>query len=123
MPALTNPEIIQAFAERDAINAELSELSAQIAELQAQRAVLERRHEAASNTTEIYNGVALSIFEHHVSAVDYQVGKWATVYEHARRPGSFLVQAHTRHRNYVVLPETYASFEAAQVAAKDFVTL
>jgi hypothetical protein len=122
MTTLTNIEIVQAFTERETIESELSELSMKIQELYTAHNLLAMRNEAATKTTEVHNGVAITVCDSRVYAVDYQIGKWAHVFEHVRHPGTFIVQAHTRGRGDQVLPEPHASFQAAMLAAKDYVT-
>jgi hypothetical protein len=123
MPTLTNTQIVEAFGVREQLAAELTELDARIAELQNTRRALSLRHEAAQQTTDVHRGIAVSVLDPYVSAVDYNVGRYALVFEHAQRPGVFKVQAHYRSRGDFVIANDYASFDAAVLAAKDFVAV
>jgi hypothetical protein len=121
MPTLTNTQIVEAFDSRKQLAAEIADLDARITELQDIRRELGVRHEAAQQTTDVHRGIAVSVFDHYVSAVDYNVGRSAMVFEHAQRPGVFKVQAHYRSDRDFVIADDYASLDAAVLAAKDFV--
>jgi hypothetical protein len=78
--------------------------------------------EAAALVTDVFNGVALSEVDRHITAVDFSIPRSALVFEHAGKPGTFRVQTRVRHNGDSLLPRDFSSEAEAVLAAKTWIT-
>ena len=118
---VSNLTAVQAFEAREAIAEELKTVLEHIKALRESAENLQKLNEAASRTTEVYEGVALHIDGDNVYATSYDVPRYATAYEHVQKPGVFLVRAAVRHSGDRLLDTTFTTREEALKAAKSFV--
>jgi hypothetical protein len=118
---VSNLTAVQAFEAREAIAEELVTVLEHIKTLRESVESLQKLNEAASRTTEVYEGVALHIDGENVYATSYDVGRSALAYEHVQKPGVFLVRVSVRHNGDRLLDTSFTSREDALKAAKSFV--
>jgi|LakMenEpi03Aug12_release.lakeMendotaPanAssembly.Ray.scaffolds.fasta_scaffold1058698_1 hypothetical protein len=119
---LSNQDIVQAHAKRAELKLTLKNKANELHALRQHVAELEEIYAAADRTTEVFNGVALEVFENHVRPVSYAIPRSAEVFEHVRHPGSFRVMTKVRGGAERVLDQECSSVEEALLLAKTFVT-
>ena len=119
---LSNQDIVQAHVKRAELKLELKNKTNELHALRQRVAELEELYASADRTTEVFNGVALEVFETHVRPVSYAIGRSAEVFEHVRHPGSFRVRTTVRDTSDKVLDQEHSSLEDALHVAKLFVT-
>lgn len=119
---LTNQDIVQAHANLAELKQELKNKANELYALRQRVAELEEICSSADRTTEVFDGIALEVFENHVRPVSYAIPRSAEVFEHVRHPGSFRVMTRGRGGNGRVLDQEHSSREEALHTAKLFVT-
>lgn len=118
---LSNEQAVQAYQNRLSIEEAVATAAALLKELNAQFHELTHELEAAQATSEVFEGIAMRVDEGRIFATSYEVERSAIAYEHAMKPGTFLVRVATRHKGDRVLKDTFQSMEEAIFAAKNFV--
>jgi hypothetical protein len=118
---VSNLMAVQAFEAREAVAEELATVLEHIKTLRENAENLQALNDAASRTTEVYEGVALHVDGEHVYATSYDVARSAVVYEHVQKPGVFLVRTAVRSNGDRLLGTTFTTREDALKAAKAFV--
>ncbi len=122
MPAINNNTIVDAIQNRTAIEQELADIEAVLQDFAPRRSELLKLSEAIAQTTEVFNGVAINMFDRHITTVDFSIPRSALVFEVAGKPGVFRVQANTRYNGDALLPGNFTSEAAAVLAAKTWIT-
>ena len=118
---VSNLTAVQAFEAREAVAEELATVLEHIKALRESAAKLQALNDAASLTTEVYEGVALHVDGDHIYATSYDVARSALAYEHVQKPGVFLVRTAVRSNGDRLLGTTFTTREDALKAAKAFV--
>lgn len=118
---LSNEQAVQAYQNRLSIEEAVATAATTLKALSAQFHELTHELEAAQATSEVFEGIAMRVDEGRVLATSYEVERSAIAYEHAVKPGTFLVRVETRHKGDRVLKDTFQSMEEALFAAKNFV--
>ena len=118
---LSNEQAVQAYQNRVSIEHEIADMTEILKELNGRFHELNHELEAAKATSEVFEGIAMRVDEGRVLATSYEVERSALAYEHAMKPGTFLVRVETRHKGDRVLKDTFQSMEEAIFAAKSFV--
>ena len=119
---LSNQDIVEAYAKRAELKLELKNTSNELHALRKRVAELEELYSSADRTTEVFNGVALEVYDRYVRPVSYTIPRSAEVFEHVRHPGSFRVMTRVRGGAERVLDQECSSAEEALLVAKTFVT-
>ncbi len=118
---VSNLTAVQAFEAREALAEEYATVLEHLKTLQESAEGLRKLNDAAARTTEVFEGVALHIDGEHVYATSYDVERSALAYEHAQKPGVFLVRTSVRHNGDRLLDTVFSTREDALTAAKRFV--
>lgn len=101
---------------KDRIESIKSSIRAQASEL----AALEQLSLELDRVTLIHNGVALSVVEDSVSAVSWEIRRWAQIFEDVRDRGTWRIRAHFRGRDRI-LTDNFKSRDEAMSAACDWI--
>lgn len=117
----SNLQAVDAFRFQDSIKESFEDAKIKLELAQKRYHELKEMVELGERTTEVFAGVALSVFENSVSATDWSINRWAEVYEHVRQEGCWFVRTYFRGGRDRNLDETFASREEALQAAKKFV--
>jgi hypothetical protein len=125
MSKITNTMVCENIDRKEDLATQVESLEAEFdriaAELRRSRDLLT----AVSRTSKVRNGVALNCDNDGIYAVDYLAAgrRWAQVYEHATKPGTWMVNVNGPglRNGGELLTDTFASREAAVDAAEAFV--
>lgn len=83
-------------------------------------ATLERLLTEIDRVTLIHNGLALSVVEDSVSAVSWEIRRWAQIFEDVRNRGTWRIRAHFGGRDRI-LTDIFKSRDDAMTAACDWI--
>jgi len=118
---ITNESIVAALPEAARINSRIAELRSEIKDRRSELEKLDRMSEELERVSCVRNGVAVSVSEHYVSAVCWEIHRRTMVYEMANAPGVWKIRASFNGRDRV-LPTSFSSKEDAIDAACDWVS-
>jgi hypothetical protein len=125
MTMITNTMVCENIYREPELAAHVANLEVELDRLTAELRQARNLHVAVKSTSKLRNGVALTCVNGDIYAVDYLAAgrRWAQVYEHATKPGIWMVNVNGPGLNDggELLTKTFVSHGSATDAAEAFV--